>query len=122
MTIGLPRSGKTTWARKQGVPIVNPDSIRLAVHGKSFIQESEDLVWCIAKYMVKSLFLAGHNNVILDATNLTYDRRQFWISDDWKCVKKYFCVSVDVCIQRARDSGREDLIPIIYEMNKLRDI
>ena len=31
--VGLPRSGKTTWARKQGYPIVNPDSIRLAFHG-----------------------------------------------------------------------------------------
>src|SRR5690554_6874569 len=28
-TVGLPRSGKTTWARKQSYPIVNPDSIRL---------------------------------------------------------------------------------------------
>ncbi len=28
LTVGLPRSGKTTWALEQGWPIVNPDSIR----------------------------------------------------------------------------------------------
>ena len=36
VTVGLPRSGKTTWAREQGYPIVNPDSIRLSLHGKRF--------------------------------------------------------------------------------------
>lgn len=122
ITIGLPRSGKSTWARKQGIPIVNPDSIRLAIHGKNFIQESEDLVWCIAKYMVKALFLAGHDNIILDATNLTSKRRQFWISDNWRCVQRYFHVSVSTCIQRARDSGREDLIPIIKEMDQSKEV
>ena len=29
MTIGLPRSGKSTWARTQACPIVNQDSIKL---------------------------------------------------------------------------------------------
>lgn len=40
LTIGLPRSGKSTWAKQQGCPVVNPDSIRLALHGKAYIQEA----------------------------------------------------------------------------------
>ncbi|GAF94425.1 unnamed protein product, partial [marine sediment metagenome] len=60
LTVGLPRSGKTTWARKQGIPMVNPDSIRLALHGKAFIEEAEPMIWTIAKYMVRALFIAGH--------------------------------------------------------------
>lgn len=72
MTVGLPRSGKSTWARKQfGVPIVNPDSIRLAMHGHQFIKSAEPFVWATASTMVEALFLAGHPTVILDATNVT---------------------------------------------------
>ncbi len=32
LMVGLPRSGKTTRARQIDHPIVNPDSIRLALH------------------------------------------------------------------------------------------
>ncbi|KKK82651.1 hypothetical protein LCGC14_2801230, partial [marine sediment metagenome] len=44
LTVGLPRSGKSTWARKQGHPIVNPDSIRLALYGEPFIEEAEPMI------------------------------------------------------------------------------
>ena len=71
LTVGLPRSGKSIWAKKQGIPIVNPDSIRLALHGKAFILEAEDFVWTIAYTMARALFLAGHETVIIDATNIT---------------------------------------------------
>ena len=67
LTVGLPRSGKSTWAKKQGYPIINPDSIRLALHGEHFIEDAEPMVWTIAMYMTKALFLAGHNKIIIDA-------------------------------------------------------
>ena len=70
LTVGLPRSGKSTWAMQQGYPVVNPDSIRLALHGHRFREESEEHVWAIAKTMVNSLFIAGHDKVIVDATNI----------------------------------------------------
>ncbi len=83
LTVGLPQSGKSTWARQQGLPIVNPDSIRLALHGKPFIGLAEPFVWAIAKVMVRSLFIAGHDDVIVDATNTTRARRDDWKSRDW---------------------------------------
>ena len=83
LTVGLPQSGKSTWAMKQGLPIVNPDSIRLAIHGKPFIGSAEPFVWAVAKTMVRSLFLAGHKTVILDATNVTRKRRDEWKSKNW---------------------------------------
>jgi predicted kinase len=69
MTVGLPRSGKSTWAIAQGHPVVCPDAIRLALHGQPFIATAEPVVWATAKLMVASLFEAGHGVVILDATN-----------------------------------------------------
>ncbi|HDZ16650.1 hypothetical protein LCGC14_0666490 [marine sediment metagenome] len=121
LTIGLPRSGKTTWARTQGFPIVNPDSIRLAFHGEFFIPAAEPMVWCIAKYMVKALFLAGHNKIIVDATNTTKERRDFWKSDYWRCVYHYINTPTSICIQRAIETNREELIPIIKELSEKID-
>ena len=104
LLVGLPQSGKSTWARKQGLPIVNPDSIRMALHGRPFIREAEPMVWAIAKFMVRALFLAGHPTVIVDATNTTKKRRDEWLSENWRCVFKVVGgpEDKDVCIERAK--------------------
>jgi predicted kinase len=47
LTVGLPRSGKSSWSRQQTFPVVNPDSIRLALHGLRFAPEAEPFVWAI---------------------------------------------------------------------------
>jgi predicted kinase len=120
LTVGLPRSGKTTWAmehsRKVGVPIVNPDSIRLALHGHAFAAEAEPFVWAIAKTMVHALFLAGHAVVIVDATNVSRKRRDDWKSRKWATRFKVFATDKGECIRRAEATGRPDLIPVIERM------
>lgn len=121
MTVGLPRSGKSTWAREQGWPIVNPDSIRLAIHGTAYRAEVEPLVWATAKLMVAALFLAGHRNVILDATNTTRERRDQWKDVRWERVFNEFIVPVETCIERAVTSGKEELIPVIRQMAKFEE-
>jgi predicted kinase len=122
LTVGLPRSGKSTWAIAQGLPVVNPDAIRLALHGQAFLKDAEEMVWAIAMYMVKALFLAGHGKVILDATNTTKARRDKWINPSlWDVSLKVFRTSPTTCIERAKDCGREDLIPIIQGMNEKAD-
>lgn len=113
LTVDLPRSGKSTWAKITGFPIINRDAIRLALHGKAYIQEAEDMVTAFENYMVKALFLAGHNRVIIDAMNLKDTYRERWIKGPWEIRVKVFDVSPEVCINRAIKSDREDLIPII---------
>ena len=123
MTVGLPRSGKSTWAKKQSCPIVNPDSIRLGLHGQAFVQLAEPFVWAIAKVMVRALFLAGHYTVILDATNTTKARRKDWVCDDWVTHYKLFSTSKDECSSRAYKGCLNYLIPIIEDMaEKWEDI
>jgi predicted kinase len=114
LPVGLPQSGKSTWARQQGVPIVNPDSIRLAIHGQPFFAPAEPLVWATAKIMVRSLFTAGHNNVILDATSVTKSRRDQWNSTEWACRYVVFNTDPDVCIKRAGDNTV--LVRVIHRM------
>jgi predicted kinase len=119
-TVGLPRSGKSTWAQAfaaaHATPVVNPDSIRLALHGQPFVAAAEPFVWAIAKVMVHSLFQAGHATVILDATNTTKKRRDEWLSKRWATVFHRFDTPQDVCEIRAMESGRPDMVPIIQKM------
>jgi predicted kinase len=123
LPVGLPRSGKSTWAdslrKKMGAVIVNPDSIRLALHGQDFIASAESIVWATAELMVKSLFLAGHKTVVLDATNVKKDDRKKWIRpNQWKHFFVTFYTPKDVCIARAIEGGREYLVPVIEKMNE----
>ena len=113
LTIGLPRSGKSTWAQAQHMPIVNPDAVRLALHGYSFVTEAEPMVWTMTMYMVKALFLAGHECVIVDATHTTKKRRDAWQSPEWNVESILFSTPKDECCKRAEKDGREDLKPVI---------
>ena len=113
-TVGLPRSGKTTWARSQAYPIVNPDAIRLSLHGQRYAELAEPFVWAIAKTMVRSLFAAGHKYVILDATNTTRKRRDDWLSKEWGTFWHAVPATLNVCMDRAKDD--EAIKPVIERM------
>ena len=116
--VGLPRSGKSTVSRDIGCPIVCPDAIRLALHGLPSLSTMEPYVWAIARTMVEALFYAGHDKVILDATNITRFVRNQWKSDKWV---RYF-VEVptlpEVCKERARLTNQEYLLDVIDSMHK----
>jgi len=116
LTVGLPRSGKSTWAKKQTMPIVNPDSIRLAIHGERFISQAEPFVWATAKAMVRALFIAGHDKVILDSCLVTPGRRDEWRSTDWKRRFVVFTTDKAECIRRARAIDDEYIVPVIERM------
>jgi predicted kinase len=122
MLCGLPKSGKSTWAREQNLPMVNPDSIRLALHGKKYLQEAEPVVWMIAKYMVKSLFLAGHDTVILDATNITSKRRSEWTCNEWRVDPRIMNTPKSVCIERAIANKEYEMIEVIERMYEETDL
>lgn len=115
-TVGLPRSGKSTWAREQDVPIVSRDSIRLSLHGHQFIELAEPIVKAIAKVMVRSLFLAGHHIVIVDEDNTTDERRMFWVEKEWLTYWKVFTTPAAECRRRAGDD--QALIKTIDRMHQ----
>jgi predicted kinase len=122
LTVGLPRSGKSTWALDQamqhGHVIVSPDSIRLALYGRAFCWESEPMVWAIAKYMVKSLFISGHPVVILDACSLTQARRSEWANDDWTTLIHRVPTPAEICVERAVAAGRTELLEVIDKFDR----
>lgn len=121
LTVGLPRSGKSTWAKQQDLPIVSRDAIRLALHGQRFLSEAEDMVRVITTYMVKSLFLAGCKTVIVDECHVTKELRNRWISPDWEINYKYFSTPKEECLRRAEVNNDKELIPVIKSMAKIAD-
>lgn len=111
MMVGLPRSGKSSIARRLSkaydAPIVSPDEIRKAIHGEEYIQSAERLVWATVHIMIKALFLAGHDNVVLDACNNTYHRREEFKNDElWTRIFYVVNTPMDICLQRAEGNIR----------------
>lgn len=126
MMIGLPRSGKSTWAfemgKELGAPIVASDAMRLAVYGRRWWAQSEHLVWAHCKTMVIALFETGYDTVILDSTNTTENYRREWyqLCDEVEYV--YVSTPVDECKRRALATDMPDLLPIIDKMFTQLDV
>ncbi len=113
---GLPYSGKSTWARRRGVPIVCPDEIRKSIHGGRFLADQEGLVWWVVRVMVRSLFSAGHEEVTLDACSVSSKRRSYWRSEEWESHYVVFSADRETCIDRAKMVRDDVIVPIIERM------
>lgn len=117
---GLPRSGKSTITGKlrvyYGAPVVNADSVRLALHGQRYQALAEPFVFAIREVMVRSLFNAGHDLVIYDETNYSRQARDKMKSKDWRTLYFEVPTSPEVCKERALATGQPDLLPVIDAM------
>lgn len=119
--VGLPRSGKSTRAMALSIdlraPIVERDSIRLALHGQPYIAIAEPLVKVIDDLMIRTLFHTGYTTVIVDETNFSKAARQRRISPDWDTSFVVVDTPPDVCKERAIITGQDYLLPVIDEMH-----
>ena len=73
--VGLPASGKTTWAERSFRIIISPDRIRLDEFGTEFDRAIEDEVWRRARRRARETLEAG-DVACFDATSLTRRRRR----------------------------------------------
>lgn len=120
--VGLPRSGKSTWSKEQGLPIISKDAIRLALHGKRYDAWVEPMVSGLTPLFVDAMFQAGHDIIILDECNVTPSHRNKWRNRGYNIKIKLIDTPIDVCKHRAVITGQEDLIPIIDSMYTDLDI
>jgi len=118
-TVGLPRAGKIT--EEHGWPVVEVDGFRYAIHGSHYNKQAEPLVWKHVRIAVRALFHDHHDVVILDSMMAAEERRNMFKGENFQTVFKEFHTSPEVCIERAKDSNQEYLIPVIERVSKVRD-
>jgi predicted kinase len=116
LTIGLPGSGKSTWARAQeGFVIVERDQIREELTGDAQDHTREPAVTRLADQRVRDALMAGTSVIVAD-TNLRGRYRNGWQHIAVECGAEYeevsfLDVSVETCIERdalrARPVGEE---------------
>lgn len=97
--------------------ILSADDIRIAIHGKDYVDELEPFVWCVREYILRYLILKGYN-IIIDETNLTFERRYNIFNIVNKCNKRseyeiecdVMDVSVDDVLKRTENNDMKKLI------------
>lgn len=116
LMVGLPKAGKTTKALKSKHPIVGSDAIKQVVNRGVDIPENDRRIEIFTKTMVKTLFSAGHETVILDDCNETKQKRDKWISEDWSREFDEVKTNKKTCLSRTEDEKVKEKINEMAEI------
>jgi predicted kinase len=112
LLIGLPGSGKSTWARgKSGV--LSSDALRELLADDPDNQKIHPRVFRVLRYLLKQRLELERPATFIDATNLTLrERRPYFrmcTAFDAQVDAVFFDVPSEVCMQRNRERSR--LVP-----------
>ena len=115
MLVGLPRCGKSTYAKKlkdEGYVIHSSDAIREELFGDVNSQEDNTKVFDVLHKRIKD-DLAKGTSCVYDATNMSMKRRKAFLDEISKisCRKKcvLFVVPIEVC--KEWNQKRERKVP-----------
>ena len=108
MTIGLPGSGKSTWANSTGHPVYSSDAIREELGLDPTKKEDNQKTFDELHKRIRDALQRGGPSVIYDATNMNRKKRMEFLRSLTFSVAKIavlFTTPVDICVER--DSKRE---------------
>lgn len=111
--VGLPASGKSTWARQQGVAVISSDEIRWLLSDDATNQNIHGLVFATLRHLLRKRLELRRPATYVDATNLTRQERRTYIKlaqlYDAQVEAVYFDTAVEICKERNRN--RERVVP-----------
>ena len=113
MLVGLPGSGKSTWAAQQGDGVLSSDAVRALLTGTEQNQQANALVFQTLRFLLKMRVLAGAKSTIIDATSLTAKERRTWIrlAHTLDCTAEAVFFDTPVAICKARNAARSRVVP-----------
>jgi predicted kinase len=113
LLIGIPGSGKSTYATLRNLPTVSTDALRLLLFDNVSEQRFQDHVFSVLRHVIRARLDAGIARTFVDATNLGPHERKPLISlatqYGYPACALYFDTPLEICMQRNRQRGR--LVP-----------
>jgi predicted kinase len=104
--VGLPGSGKSTWAKQQGVAVLSSDDMRFLLADDHNDQTIHGEVFATMRYLLRRRLQLRRPLTCVDATNLTRRERRAYIKTaqlyDCQIEAMFFDTPVEVCKERNR--------------------
>jgi predicted kinase len=108
--VGLPGSGKSTYARDARFPVLSSDAIRLILADDETDQTIHGRVFATLRYLLVQRVEIGRPVTCIDATHLTRTEREPYvkIAKEHRCSLEAVFVNTPlaVCLERNRQRAR----------------
>ena len=118
MMVGVPGSGKTTYARKiPNATVLSSDDIRAEIGADGGDKKMHKQVFTILHERVKESLSAG-NDVVYDATNLRHTRRAEFLSEIKGLAGHTVCVYFAIPLEQALSQNTDRDMPVPEEVIK----
>jgi predicted kinase len=111
--VGLPGSGKSTWAARQGTGVLSSDAVRALLTGDDQNQAVNRLVFPTLRYLLEMRVKAGMETTILDATSLTPKERRAWVraAEALGCEAEAVYFDTPLALCKSRNVARSRVVP-----------
>ena len=111
--VGLPGSGKSYWARKQGVAVLSSDDLRLLLIDDETNQTIHREVFATLRDLLRRRLELARPLTFIDATNITPKERRSYIKTaqlyNCRAEAVFFNVPPEVC--KTRNATRDRIVP-----------
>ena len=110
LLVGLPGSGKSTYAARLRWPVISSDHLRSLIADDATDQSVHGPVFDAVRYLLRKRLEVGRPLTCIDATHLTPRERRpyFRIAERYGCQVEavFFDLPVEICQERNRKRDR----------------